>query len=208
MTVEAALAFPLFLLGITAFLWLFFLVQREVQTGRALTDAAREAAGMAYFAENRSGLEDNTCLLRLQDTYELRLPPGTDWFHPIRITQVRTVRGWVGFQGRQRIVSGDGEELVYVTDYGTVYHRELSCRHLKLSIRQEPLSQIGSLRNTNGAKYYPCELCWAGNGNTAYLTESGNRYHASLSCQGLVRGIHAVPLSQTGGLPPCSACGW
>lgn len=249
MTVEAAFVFPLFLLGVVAFLYLFFLVQLRVQVGRALTDAGKEIARKAYFAAGedqladsmRSGIygklsvggylkgrastwilkggstgvslsgsevEQDTSILWLRASYEVQLPPGISWFHPVRVTQMRVVRCWVGFGDRQQLADNKGEELVYITDYGIVYHRDLSCRHLKLSIVQEPLSEIGDLRNEDGAKYYPCERCWKGNGQMAYITESGNRYHESLNCSGLVRGIHAVPISQAGGLPPCSVCGW
>ena len=248
MTVEAALVFPLFVFALTAFLYLFFLVQLRTEIGRALTDAGRELAQIAYFSEDAGNLapsalatvygrrevdaslenlaaakiikggvggvsflgtvwEEETSMLTLPATYQVVLPPGLSWFHPIRVTQMRTIRGWTGFQGRSGTKETTGEEIVYVTDYGTVYHRELGCRHLKLSVRQEILAEVPELRNTDGAKYYPCERCWEGETELVFLTESGNRYHQSLNCSSLVRGIRTLRISETGGLPPCSVCG-
>ena len=146
-------------------------------------------------------------MLTLRASYQLVLPPGLVWFHPIYITQTKTVRGFTGF-GRKQSFSGEqGEEVVYVTDYGTVYHRSLNCRHLKLSIRQASLMEVEGMRNENGGKYTPCERCRKGEGQVIYVTSDGNRYHASLNCSGLVRGIRTVLISETGGMPPCSVCG-
>lgn len=146
-------------------------------------------------------------MLTLRASYQVVLPPGLVWFHPIYITQTKTVRGFTGF-GRKQSLSGEqGEEVVYVTEYGTVYHRSLNCRHLKLSIRQASLTEVEGMRNESGGKYTPCERCWKGEGHVIYVTSDGNRYHASLNCSGLVRGIRTVLISETGGMPPCSVCG-
>ena len=146
-------------------------------------------------------------LIILQADYQVLLPPGFSWFHPIRISQKKTVRGWTGFGGRRHHESEKGEEAVYVTSYGTVYHRHLDCRHLKLSIRQVSISETEHLRNESGGKYYPCERCWKNGSGAVYITMDGNRCHESLNCSGLIRNIRTVRLSETGGLPPCSVCG-
>ena len=130
-----------------------------------------------------------------------------DMFVPIRVTQERTVRGFTGFSGREGTEETEGSEIVYVTDHGTVYHRDLSCRYLKLSVQQAELDQVDSMRNEDGGKYYPCERCWKEGASVVFLTESGDRYHQSLNCSSLVRGIHAVRIWETGGRPPCSVCG-
>ena len=146
-------------------------------------------------------------VLTLRASYQAVLPPGISWFHPIRITQTKTVRGWTGFGERQAFSGEQGEKVVYVTDYGTVYHGRLNCGHLKLSIQQAAFSEVGGLRNGSGGKYAPCERCWKDGSQTVYITAEGNRYHETLNCSGLVRGIRAVLISETGGLPPCSVCG-
>ena len=94
-----------------------------------------------------------------------------------------------------------------MTEYAEVYHRKLSCRHLKLSIRQVFYEELAGLRNDDGARYYPCEYCWQKGQLYAYITDDGIRYHSTLHCQGLSRSIRTVRLSETGALRPCSVCG-
>ena len=245
---EAALVFPLFLFVLTAFLYLFFLVELRAEVGRALTDTGRGLSQTAYFSENAGSLapsalamlygqrevkeylegrvsaeiikggadgisflgtvwNEETSVLTLRASFQVTLPPGLAWFHPIRVTQERTVRGFTGFSGREGAEETEGSEIVYVTDHGTVYHRDLSCRYLKLSVQQAELDQVDSMRNEDGGKYYPCERCWKEGASVVFLTESGDRYHQSLNCSSLVRGIHAVRIWETGGRPPCSVCG-
>jgi hypothetical protein len=173
--------------------------------GRAAANILSEGTGGISTLGTVWNVSDSTLTLRA--SYQVILPPGITWFRPIRIMQEKTVRGWTGFGSRQTMSEEAGEELVYVTDYGTVYHRSLSCHHLKLSIRQTALGGVEALRNTGGGKYYPCERCWEQGSTVVYITEDGNRYHESLNCSGLTRGIHTMRLSETGGLPPCSNCG-
>ena len=248
LTVEAALVFPLFLFVLTAFLYLFFLVELRAEVGRALTDTGRGLSQTAYFSENAGSLapsalamlygqrevkeylegrvsaeiikggadgisflgtvwNEETSVLTLRASFQVTLPPGLAWFHPIRVTQERTVRGFTGFSGREGAEETEGSEIVYVTDHGTVYHRDLSCRYLKLSVQQAELDQVDSMRNEDGGKYYPCERCGKDGAWGVVLADTGERYHQSLNCSSLVRGIHAVRIWETGGRPPCSVCG-
>lgn len=154
-----------------------------------------------------SGWNEEDSLLTLRAIYRVRMPVGLTDLHPIWVVQSKKVRGWSGFHGRGAAGNLSEEELVYVTEYGEVYHRKLDCRHLKLSIRQSTFDEVSQLRNSEGARYYPCEYCWGKEQSFLYITDDGNRYHATLHCQGLSRGIRTLRLSQTGGLPPCSVCG-
>ena len=90
---------------------------------------------------------------------------------------------------------------------GLVYHKDYHCSHLDLSIRMTHLELVEGLRNENGGKYYPCEHCVKGNGGNIYITNSGDRYHSSLSCSGLKRTIYAIPISEAAGKGACSRCG-
>jgi len=150
-------------------------------------------------------LESSDLILRA--SYQVLLPPGLSWFRPVSIMQTKTVRGWTGFGRRLLENEEKSEAVVYVTTYGTVYHESLDCRHLKHSIRQVTIEEVPGLRNTDGARYYPCEHCWEGEGTMIYITENGNRYHATLHCQGLRRGIRTVRMTELEGLLPCSECG-
>ncbi|MBO6000033.1 MAG: hypothetical protein J6P87_10130 [Lachnospiraceae bacterium] len=106
--------------------------------------------------------------------------------------------------------STEEEEIVFVTESGTVYHRNAACSYLKLSVEAVDRRQVSGLRNNSRAKYYPCEICRAAanSSGTVYITDDGNRYHCSRECSGLKRTIRAVPLSSAAQCyGPCSRCG-
>ncbi len=104
----------------------------------------------------------------------------------------------------------DDDTKVYVTETGSVFHRSRECSYLKLSIQMITLDAVEAERNSSGGKYYPCELCGgADDGNRCYITDYGVRYHASLSCPGLLRTISVITEEEavSRGLRPCSKCG-
>lgn len=116
---------------------------------------------------------------------------------------------WTGYD-----INGEGggerpeEEMVYVTEHGEVYHRNINCRHLKLSVHTINYDALTKARNSDGGKFYPCEYC-AGKtaGGSVFITDYGDRYHTSVNCPGLKRKIYTIPISEVGGRPPCSDCG-
>ena len=100
------------------------------------------------------------------------------------------------------------EEMVYVTEHGEAYHRNINCSHLRLSVKSTSLSGIDKLRNKDRSKYYPCEYC-AGNiaAGDVFITDYGNRYHGRVDCAGLKRTIYTIPISEVGARHPCKDCG-
>ena len=117
------------------------------------------------------------------------------------------VKGWTG---QSKLVSlGSRDEIVYVTEYGTVYHKSLACSYLELSIRVVNKNAIATERNASGGMYYICERCEnMGAGSVVYVTDYGSRYHMSLNCSGLKRTVYAVPLYELNELGGCSKCVW
>lgn len=103
--------------------------------------------------------------------------------------------------------TAESKEKVFVTAHGTVYHKSLKCTHLRLSVEQTTVTQAEARRNRYGAKYYACSCCKSGVGAAVYITDTGNRYHARLSCSGLKRTIREIPLSEAGKRKACSKCG-
>lgn len=115
--------------------------------------------------------------------------------------------GWVGY-----IHDGEADEqgdiYVYITETGTVYHRNRGCSYLNPSIRSVPESEVQSLRNKSGAVYYACPLCGDhGAAGKYYITDYGTNYHTSIACSGLKRTIYEVKLSEVEGKSACSKCG-
>lgn len=92
--------------------------------GRAATAILQD--GVGGISTLGSSWEEDTGLITLQASCQAVFPPGITWFHPIRIMQKRVVRGWIGFDGREESGDSEKEEVVYVTDYGSVYHKDLS----------------------------------------------------------------------------------
>lgn len=73
-----------------------------------------------------------------------------------------TVHAWTGAEEQENSGKTEKqEEMVYVTESGSVYHRKLGCRYLKVSIQQVAGSGISSMRNSYG-KYAACESCSRG----------------------------------------------
>ncbi|MBQ6967786.1 MAG: hypothetical protein IJP84_07775 [Lachnospiraceae bacterium] len=131
--------------------------------------------------------------------------PGVQGFRVIDRARIRAFTGYDNTKGRGG-AAGE-EEMVYVTETGTVYHRDRSCSHLNIHISTTTADAVKGKRNSSGGKYYPCEYCGKESG-TLYITEDGDRYHSKISCPGLKRTIHCVKISEVGGRGPCSRCGY
>jgi len=148
-------------------------------------------------------------LLILNVKYESRLPfDSLNLFHREASNGI-VVHTWIGFEnGLDGLNSNYYEEYVYVTEYGTVYHRDRNCSHIMLSVRETRYNRINELRNSGGHKYYPCEQCRPDSKSAhIYITEDGDRFHGSLNCSGLKRTIYTKKLSEIGNMRECSKCG-
>lgn len=141
-------------------------------------------------------------------TYQIRTPVPIIKLPGNFFLQRSCIRAWTGRGAHdansEEDGSGNGQEEVYVSETGSVYHEDPECSYLNPSIREIDEDAVSSLRNRSGEKYRPCENCGGGSG-TVYITDDGNRYHRSLDCSGLKRTIHTE--SRDGcGLRPCSKC--
>ena len=100
------------------------------------------------------------------------------------------------------------EEMVFVTEHGEKYHRDIDCKYLHVSVRSVSFEGAKTLRNRDGSKYRGCEYCGeALAGGNVFITDYGTRYHSRVDCAGLKRTIYTVPISEVVGRGPCSACG-
>ncbi len=116
---------------------------------------------------------------------------------------------WTGYDLERGLTTDENEEeMVYVTEHGEVYHRNIDCKYLNVQVQSVNVNDLGHLRNKDRGKYYPCEYCGGkiGAGNV-FITEYGNRYHSSVNCPGLKRKVYTIPISEVGGRRPCSGCG-
>ena len=146
-----------------------------------------------------------TSVIDLNVRYQIEIPV-LMFRLPVRTYEERLrVKGWTGY------VEGSGDsaedDLVYVTNYGTVYHKSLSCTYLELTIRPITKDKLWLERNESGAIYSPCGKCGdLSSGTLVYITDYGKSYHTTLDCSGLKRTINVVWLSEINGLGGCSKC--
>lgn len=119
------------------------------------------------------------------------------------------MHAWTGYDNTDTSAQAEGSdaEIVYITENGTVYHRDRNCTHVNLSIHMAEYGQIETMRNLYGSKYILCELCDPVTGGMVYITEQGNRYHTNPACSGLKRTVSAVSITEAGGRSPCIRCG-
>ena len=238
-TVEAAMAVPLFFLAIVSLLYLMetMAIQASVRCGlqaagkKAADEASSTAVIMPYRIESdvvnsigqdrlersivsggsggihcdKSRMSPRTGIGELVASYEIRVPLPVFGIPPAKHEEKLRIKAWTGYE--KQGFGREDDDTVYVTETGLVYHRDYHCTHLELSIHMVPQSEIEALRNEGGGKYHPCEHCMKGTVGGVYITDTGDRYHSSLSCSGLKRTVYAVPLSEVIGKGACSRCG-
>ena len=234
MTVEAAFLYPIFIILMVYFLFLFQMLKVEIQVEKALQYAGRniavcESVGdqfaarilvekslkehgirKAYIKGGLGGIhyrwkELDSDYLDLIVSYEIDMPVRFFQFGDEVFHQRVRLHKWVGDDEAET----EKEQVVYVTPTGTVYHLTKSCPYLDLTVRKIQGTELANSRNKSGAKYYPCEKCCNGkSGMTAgvYITDYGTRYHCSESCSKLKRTVYEIPLDQVGERGLCNKC--
>ena len=118
-------------------------------------------------------------------------------------------RLWTGREYVNGVNGGDADtEYVYVTQNGSVYHTDLDCTYLDLSVSSISVSELSSARNSGGGRYTACSKCVDDEpvSGTVYITDDGSCYHMDSGCSALTRHVMKVSLSETD-LPACSRCG-
>lgn len=137
--------------------------------------------------------------------YKIKIPVPLFHIAVIPCEETLKIKAWTGYEKAGFHMTDD--EIVYVTETGLVYHRDYNCTHLDLSIRMVGRQDVAGLRNHSGGKYHACERCGGAGSGGVYITDTGNRYHSSLSCSGLKRTVYAVHISEVAGKGACSKCG-
>lgn len=144
-----------------------------------------------------------TTIMELSVQYQQEIPILLFQIPILSREETIRVKGWTGREEMGLML--DGEEAVYITDYGIVYHESIRCSYLELSLKLVDASHLSQLRNQSGETYKACERC-GGRGEQVYITDHGNRYHSTLECGGLNRNIQVVKLSELYGKGGCSKC--
>ena len=167
----------------------------------AWTDAIEGGtAGISFATSDLSGEYVSLCA-----DYRVKLPVTIWGIRSLPVSQCARARKWIGWTDSS---AGDGSSAagkVYVTEYGTAYHKSLSCPYLDLSIHAVSVRDVSERRNKDGKKYSACS-CSRHSSGTVYITDYGTEYHASLSCSHLSRTIHTVDQESAGAYHACPKC--
>lgn len=141
-------------------------------------------------------------------TYKIHPPIGIAAFKEFPVEARFYGHAFTGYDvsGEHKKDNEECEELVYITEHGTSYHKSLDCSHLKLTVKTVSKKDVTSKRNKDGSKFYPCEYCGKQSGQVVYITNYGNRYHSKRNCGGIKRTIKTVPISEAAGKSPCKEC--
>lgn len=241
LTVEAAVAVPVFLLAMSSILGILDIYRIQALVKTSLHQSALELGMYAYVADAGENspvgvVSSSVCALyaksRLPDlgryvkvstagssyregeidliaSVEYRLPLTVIPLPPIRFKNESKVNAWTGWNGSNQEEGADGqwEEMVYVSEYESVYHTSSSCTHINLAIHQGSIASVEDMRNAYGEKYHSCEKCGSvSDGGTVYYTEKGNRYHCDENCSGLKRTVRLVKKSEVHASHQCERC--
>lgn len=160
------------------------------------------AAGFNFlFSDFKDGVVD------IVVNYTIKFPFSIMGNFYINCTQRARTRAFIGIDtcDEENI---SGVKYVYITVNGKVFHENINCSYLKLSIKPVDYSGLEQIRNKSGGKYYECEYCKQDYiPEQVFITDYGNRFHYSINCQGLKRGILKIKSDETGLYSPCSKCG-
>lgn len=205
LAVETALVLPLFLFGMITMISFMDIYKLQTEHLQSLCQKAKEAGMYAYVLDGSAPDE-----ITLPDAYSYTpvgalVPLSKVWM----VNSVK-VHAWTGAEEDSfSAAEEEAEEMVYVTESGSVYHTNPGCHYLNLSIDQVSGSQIGGMRNSYGEKYSACDTCSRGQSpaGSVYVTSNGNHYHNLETCSGLKRNVKLVKASETSGMHVCSRCG-
>lgn len=235
LTVEAALGIPIFVFAMIALWQYFLLVLVQMSVCSQVAEVTMQTAGIGYFSRV-SGQEEITewlyepmllqkllkeekierlkissdkeeDVIQIEVSYAFRIETGIFPVAEIPIVQKFCFLPYVGVGGETQ--EEETEDVVYITENGTVYHETRSCTYLEIRVEAVSLNEAEGKRNSGGEKYSACERCGKEESSVSgkvYISTSGNRYHSRLDCPSLKRVIKEVKREAVS-LPPCSKCG-
>lgn len=235
LTLETALALPVFLLVMITALFLFEVLQTQYIVGNSLDQAVAEISLLRNVSPNAAKNLTKASFykeLAAQDCYFPWVKNGVAGFSwkntdvddnyidafvtyninfPIRFFGQKSLRLSDGcrmhrWTGKQEEnEKGTSQECVYITPTGNVYHKDRGCTHLKLSIQSIAASKL----KKQSKKYASCGHCTKGGkmGAVVYITDEGDCYHFKIDCSGLKRTIYMILKEKAGNRRPCSRCG-
>ena len=203
--VETILVLPVFFLGIVTMISFMDIYELQTEHLVKLCENAK-TAGMYAYVLDESGPKE----VSLPDIYSYKPIGGLISLPAVRSYNLVTVHAWTGKTYESGTAESEEiEEMVYMTEAGSVYHKDLGCSYLSVSVTEVSGKVVGKMVNDYGNYYGACESCSRGQDPAAvvYVTQKGNSYHNKESCSALKRTVRMVKHSCTEGMAACSRCG-
>lgn len=169
--------------------------------GEVILDRSIIVGGSNGLKLENTEIDHSNGAVKLVVDYELSLPfPG---FLDFGMAYQESVifKRWTGYGGGLYFANG---QMVYITEYQSVYHLDPSCSHLQLQISIESANSIAS------GNYNPCGACRPGeldNLLSVYITATGSSYHGTIECSSLKRTVTSVSIDDVIGKGVCQRCG-
>ena len=204
-TVEAAIAMPLFLFAAVNLLSMILMFQEfSIQEGQ-LHQTGRELSLFAY-GQDDSAEND----IRLVKVSRVKAVFPIAAFSSEYFVNGCVMYKWIGYDPgcADGIAAVEKENMVYVTAVGEAYHQKRSCTFLNPSLKLISQEEAKVSTNSDGVRYTACKTC-GGSSQIVYVTDYGVRYHSTVSCGGLKRSVDCISETQAmmEGLHACPKCG-
>lgn len=208
LTVECAAVLPIYFIAVVTLVMFMDAVRTQGEANLKLSNTAREMAVAAGLSGSGSDADGHWIDLMVVKTY--RYPVTFPGIPSLKMLTRARVYPWIGSSDGLNDGTGGGSgnagEVIYVTDYESVYHTDPSCTHVDLEIFKSSTSQIGSLRNEYGRRYKKCEGFPEGYSGPVYAAAKGDYYYPSTDYPGLTRHVHMTVMEGHEDLRPCSRC--
>ena len=206
MTLECAAVLPIFFIACITLILFMDAVKLQCTENLALSNKVRKLAVAAAMTGN--SLDGKWLDIRKSKKYAY--PVALPGIGNLRVALRSRVYPWIGSESG--IGGGDSDgtdgsgQLVYVTDYESVYHTDPECTHIDLTIFKSSTAEIGNLRNQYGRRYKKCKGFPKNYSGPVYASATGKYYYPSADYGGLVRHVHVVRMGEHMNLPQCERC--
>ena len=147
-------------------------------------------------------------IIVLRADYVVKLPISLWGIGEIKLYSQNMFRKWTGDRLLEENENYADENYVYVTTFGEVYHKDLNCRSIHLSIQSTSIESIFFLRGKNGQIYKECKRCnWENDEKErVYYTDYGEWYHKNIACSSIKRTVDKISIEEVGNRRPCNYC--
>ncbi|MBE5951622.1 MAG: hypothetical protein E7260_08545 [Lachnospiraceae bacterium] len=236
LTAEAAMVLPIFFFSIYILWQCFLLLLVQMSVCREVTEVTLAGASLGYVGRMAEKAEDLAHLyeplvwtaladeerltglhVSFEETSNRRIQGKVAYVFCVKtvifpeiclpVVQTFSFLPYIGeYDGGEKDEETE-EEIVYVTAYGTVYHKSRTCSYLTVEVSRVSFSMLSEKRNIYGRKYGACSICAReGKWEQVYVSVSGEKYHSKADCPALKRMVQEKKREEVL-LPACTRCG-